>query len=44
VANRSVGRLDRLRAILRARLGYLARAPEVVQPVIGFHWVVGLER
>jgi hypothetical protein len=44
VANRTIGRLDRLRAILRARLGYLARTPEVVQPVIGFRWVTRLER
>jgi transposase len=44
VANRSIGRLDRLRAILRARLSYLARTPEVVQPVVGFNWATRLER
>jgi len=44
VANRSIGRMDRLRAILRARLGYLARTPEIVQPVVGFHWATRLER
>jgi hypothetical protein len=44
VANRSIGRIDRLRAILRARLGYLARTPEEVQPVIGFRWATRLER
>src|SRR4051812_30777520 len=44
VANRTIGRLDRLRAILRTRLGYLARSPEVVRPVIGFRWVTRLER
>ena len=44
VANRSIGRIGRLRAILRARLGYLGRAPEVVQPVIGFRWATRLER
>jgi hypothetical protein len=44
VANRSIGRLDRLRAILRVRLRYLARTPEVVQPVIGFRWATQLER
>jgi hypothetical protein len=44
VANRSIGRLDRLRAILRARLGYLAGNPAVVQPVIGFRWARRLER
>lgn len=44
VANRAIGRLDRLRAILRARLGYLARNPAVVQPVIGFRWARRLER
>ena len=31
VANRSIGRMDRLRAILRGRLGYLANHPERVQ-------------
>jgi hypothetical protein len=44
VANRSIGRIDRLRAVLRARLGYLARNPGVVQPVVGFHWTRCLER
>jgi DDE superfamily endonuclease len=44
VANRSIGRMDRLRAILRARLGYLARNPEVVRPVVGFYWARRLER
>jgi transposase len=44
VANRSVGRIDRLRAILRARLGYLARNPGIVRRVVGFHWVRRLER
>jgi hypothetical protein len=43
VANRSIGRLDRLRAILRGRLGYLADHPEVVQSVIGFRWARQLE-
>src|SRR5262245_49852773 len=32
----SIGRMDRLRAILRSRLGYLASHPELVQPVVGF--------
>ncbi len=44
VANRSIGRIDRLRAILRSRLAYLARNPGTVQPVIGFHWTRCLER
>jgi hypothetical protein len=44
VANRSVGRLDRLRALLRARLAYLARNPGAVQPIIGFRWTRCLER
>lgn len=43
VANRSIGRIDRLRAILRGRLGYLADHPELVQPVIGFRWTRQLE-
>src|SRR5262249_19618048 len=38
VANRSIGRIDRLRAILRGRLAYLAGHPEVVRPVVGFRW------
>lgn len=44
VANRAIGRMDRLRAILRSRLGYLARNPAVVRPVVGFHWAKRLER
>jgi transposase len=43
VANRSIGRIDRLRAILRGRLGYLADHPELVRPVIGFRWTRQLE-
>ncbi len=44
VANRAIGRIDRLRAILRARLAYLAGSPGVVRPVVGFHWANRLER
>ena len=44
VANRSVGRIDRLRAILRKRLGYLAGNPAADQAVVGFHWAARLER
>jgi hypothetical protein len=44
VANRSIGRIDRLRAILRARLEYLTRNPGVVQPRVGFRWARSLER
>lgn len=43
VANRSIGRIDRLRAILRVRLAYLADHPEIVQPVIGFRWARQIE-
>jgi hypothetical protein len=43
-ANRSIGRMDRLRSILRARLAYLARNPAVVRSVVGFHWARRLER
>jgi hypothetical protein len=32
----SDGRMDRLRAILRGRLGYPADHPKIVQPVVGF--------
>ena len=44
VANRSVGRIDRLKAIIRDRVSYLASHPDEVQPRVGFHWAVGLER
>lgn len=44
LANRSLGRIDRVRDIVRARLGYLADNPKVVQPIVGFHWAVKLEQ
>jgi hypothetical protein len=44
VANRSIGRIDRLRAILRARRAYLASNPGTVQPIIAFCWTRHLER
>lgn len=44
VADRSIGRLDRSRAILRSRLAYLARNPGTVQPIIRFRWTRCLER
>jgi len=44
VANRSIGRLGRLRDLLRARLAYLAHNPGLVRRVVGFHWARGLER
>jgi transposase len=44
VANRSIGRIDRLRAILRSRLGYLTRNPDTVQPIVCFRWTRCLER
>lgn len=44
VANRSLGRIDRLRNIVRERVSYLAAHPDEVQPRVGFHWAVGLER
>jgi transposase len=44
VANRSLGRIDRLRGVVRARLGYLARNPGLVRRVVGFHWARRLER
>jgi transposase len=44
LANRSVGRIDRLRNITRARVDYLTNHPEVVQPRVGFHWAVRLEQ
>ncbi|HVK10736.1 MAG TPA: IS630 family transposase, partial [Gemmataceae bacterium] len=44
VANRSIGRIDRLRSILRTRLTYLARNPSVVQPRVAFRWTQALEQ
>ena len=44
VANRSIGRIDRLRAILRARLAYLAQHPDTVQTIVGFRWTQCLEQ
>jgi transposase len=44
LANRSLGRIDRLRNITRARMDYLTNHPEVVQPRVGFHWAVRLEQ
>jgi hypothetical protein len=44
VANRSIGRIDRLRDIVRSRTGYLATHPDEVQPKVGFRWAVELER
>jgi hypothetical protein len=43
-ANRSIGRIDRLRAIVRERVSYLAAHPDEVQPRVGFRWAAGLER
>ena len=36
VANRSLGRIDRLRNVVRDRVGYLAEHPDEVQPRVGF--------
>jgi transposase len=44
VANRSIGRIDRLRKIIRTRLSYLASHPVVVRSVVAFRWTVPLER
>jgi transposase len=44
VANRSIGRIDRLRSIIRSRVSYLANNPDVVQPRIGFRWATSLEQ
>jgi transposase len=44
LANRSIGRIDRLKTIVRDRVSYLARHPDEVQPRVGFHWAVGLEQ
>jgi hypothetical protein len=44
VANRSLGRIDRLRNVVRDRVGYLAGHPDEVQPRVGFRWAVRLEQ
>jgi transposase len=44
LANRSIGRIDRLRKIIRTRLRYLANHPLVVRSVVAFRWTVVLER
>jgi hypothetical protein len=44
LANRSIGRIDRLKNITRARMNYLANNPAVVQPRVGFRWAVRLEQ
>jgi hypothetical protein len=44
LANRSIGRIDRLRAIVRERVGYLAAHPDEVQPRVGFRWAARLEQ
>jgi hypothetical protein len=44
VANRSIGRIDRLGAIVCSRLTYLAHHPDLVQAVVGFRWTCCLER
>ena len=44
LANRSVGRIDWLKAIVRDRVSYLTGHPDEVQPRVGFRGAVGLER
>jgi DDE superfamily endonuclease len=44
VANRSIGRIDRLRNVVRNRVSYLADHPEVVQHRVGFRWADSLEQ
>jgi hypothetical protein len=44
VANRSIGRIDRLRNVVRDRVSYLASHPDVVQPRVGFRWAASLEQ
>jgi hypothetical protein len=44
VANRSIGRIDRLRNVVRNRVSYLAGHPDVVQPRVGFRWAAALEQ
>jgi transposase len=44
LANRSLGRIDRLRKITRECMSYLANNPNVVQSRVGFHWTRKLER
>jgi hypothetical protein len=44
VANRSIGRIDRLRNIVRSRVSYLANHPDMVQRRVGFRWAASLEQ
>ncbi len=44
VANRAIGRIDRLRSIIRDRLTCLAGYLEVVQPVVGVRRATRLEQ
>jgi hypothetical protein len=44
LANRSVGRIDRLKVIVRDRVEYLTHHPDEVQTRVGFRWAVRLER
>lgn len=44
LASRSIGRIDRLRGIVRERVSHLAAHPDEVQPRVGFRWAAGLER
>jgi hypothetical protein len=44
VANRSLGRIDRLRNVVRDRWDYLTEHPDEVQTRVGFRWAVGPER
>lgn len=43
LANRSIGRIDRLRALVRRRLDHLARHPDMVRAAVGFRWATRLE-
>ena len=44
LANRTIGRVEYLRKIVRRRLGHLAANPQEVRPLVGFRWAARLER
>jgi hypothetical protein len=44
LANRTIGRVEYLRKIVRRRLGHLAANPHEVRAHVGFRWAARLER
>jgi transposase len=44
LANRTIGRVEYLRRVVRRRLRHLAANPQEVRPHVGFRWAARLER